>query len=125
MPYVLNLISLGSEDMVNLIRPVKLLNFLASKNRFSAAMPLVYSSQALFLQRGNPAELAEFIKTSVQVLIKLRKVTEAFSFLEQTESLAIDNETYKHAVASLIEYLVTLPRQEIENLFLSANFTRR
>ena len=62
---------------------------------------------------------------SVQVFIKLRKVTEAFSFLEQTESLAIDEQTYKQAVASLIEHLVTLPRQGIENLFLSVNFTRR
>ena len=44
MPYVLNLISLSNDSMVNLIRPVTLLNFLASKNRFSAAMPLMYSS---------------------------------------------------------------------------------
>ena len=61
------------------------------------------------------------------MLIKLGKLTEAFSFLEQSEGLIVDEQSsraYSQAIAELIEYLVTLPKQEIEIKFLSVNFTR-
>ena len=60
------------------------------------------------------------------MFITLNKPREAFNFLASTESRVYANSrSYSEAIASLVRYITTLPREKIESVFLSASYTAR
>jgi len=65
----------------------------------------------------------------VVVFVKLNKIEEAFEFLTALESMQVEDHDngagYRSAVATIIEHVATLSKEEIENRFMSQTFTER
>ena len=51
---------------------------------------------------------------------------EAFTFLASAESrIYAENSAYTQAIASIINHILTLPKKDIEQKFLSVSYTAR
>ena len=60
------------------------------------------------------------------MFIALNKPREAFNFLASAESRVYANScSYSEAIACLVKYITTLPKEKIEGSFLSASYTAR
>lgn len=71
--------------------------------------------------------IEDFIRMSISVFVALgNKTSEAFNFLASVETQIFQNsEAYVNSIGKLIEHILTRPKREIEQSFLSSNYTMR
>lgn len=116
-------ISTVLESRLGLVRVQTLLSKLIWKKEFQGALLVVTDPQSASRAQAEN-QLEAFTTSSTRVFIQLKKVTEAFDFLASIESFKECEEqsgssAYKNSIALLIEYILTLSKQEIERKFLT------
>ena len=109
-----------------MVQGISLLKALITKKEFNAALLVVSDPKAL----GNAiaiGKLEEFITMSISVFIALgNKTSDAFTFLASIEgSVSQNSVAYEKSIGVLIEHILTRPKREIEQSFLSSNYTMR